>query len=653
MTTTTDPQPHLRAALTPPAAFVPPTPEALSAAVPGYAVQALIGQGGQAAVYRALHAASGRLVALKVLAPHLATLPDFTARFTREARTLATFKHPGLVEVFDAGCDGGYCWLAMELIEGATLRDLLRTGRLAPAEGLVLIRQLCDAVIAIHAAGIIHRDIKPENLLIDGAGRLKLADFGLAKVLDATAAADLTRTGATLGTLHYMAPEQVEGARDADHRSDLYAVGVVAYEILTGGLPLGRFDAPSRVATVDPAIDQAVFKSLEKDPARRFQSAQEQAAAMRSSLHATRAEASSEPGSARLIRALRKGTLPMLAVALIIAVVMAFWPSSPASGQSHAHAANGAAMQPASRESALAAIIALQSALAPALTKVPEADADRRLAIESLNDLMAMAGGQKDPHESAVLVRLNDLGRTGRAVLDKAGGLADPMFESRIHDAMQQAAAVGIIPESVLEALIRIYADNHNSTKEAYDHGQSMHKETITPAGRVADAVRNWWFSSEQAARVLAGMRNESDHQIVRRALSDRLTTRAMGSASRSATFGAVVTRTVTVPEFQKKDFQGGFGVSGIEPHDQQALEQDRAVALRRVDATRAAAVGAVWDRHQAAVISDYLVAWRAGATSATSARPSARSFAEAGGIMAEVQRAWTSRSSTAARTGP
>jgi hypothetical protein len=184
--------------------------------------------------------------------------------------------HPHVVTVHDAGQDGGWCWLLMELVEGANLREVMRTGRLSPEQALRLVPQLCDALQCAHDHGVVHRDIKPENILLDDAGRLKLTDFGLAKLLDDPAGGSaLTRTGTVLGTVHYMAPEQVEGTRSVDHRADLYAVGVVFYEMLTGGLPLGRFQPPSQQIAVDVRVDEVVLKALEKDPERRYQQARE------------------------------------------------------------------------------------------------------------------------------------------------------------------------------------------------------------------------------------------------------------------------------------------------------------------------------------------------------------------------------------------
>jgi hypothetical protein len=256
--------------------FIPPTPEELGAVLTHVTVEALIGSGGMGAVYRARRKDSGEVVALKILPRELAEKPGFQERFAREAKVFAGLHHPHLVAVHDAGQDGGWCWLMMELVEGANLREVMRTGRLSPEQALRLVPQLCDALQYAHDHGVVHRDIKPENILLDAQGRLKLTDFGLAKLVGpGDGAAALTRSGAILGTVHYMAPEQIEGGAGVDHRVDIYAVGVVLYEMLTGGLPLGRFLPPSQQIAVDVRVDEVVFKALEKDPQRRYQRASE------------------------------------------------------------------------------------------------------------------------------------------------------------------------------------------------------------------------------------------------------------------------------------------------------------------------------------------------------------------------------------------
>ena len=257
------------------ARWTPPTPAELSG-LPNLEVLQLIGVGGMGAVYCARQTHLDRLVALKLMAPDLAQRPGFPERFAREARAMARLDHPAIVRLYDFGETGQWLWLVIELVDGATLREVMRTGRLSAREALELVPHLCAALTHAHAAGVVHRDLKPENILIDGAGRPHLTDFGLAKLGDD--AASLTATGSVLGTAHYMAPEQVAGDHGVDHRADLYALGVVVYEMLTGVLPLGRFAPPSQGADaghVTAQVDAAVLKSLERQPERRWQSAEE------------------------------------------------------------------------------------------------------------------------------------------------------------------------------------------------------------------------------------------------------------------------------------------------------------------------------------------------------------------------------------------
>ncbi len=252
-----------------------PDPEELAGDLPELEVLELIGQGGMGAVYRARQRDLDRPVALKVLPAHLAGDPDFTARFEREARALARLSHPGIVAVHGFGRAGPRPYLVMELVDGASLRALLRAGRVEPREALSIVMRICDALQYAHDQGVVHRDIKPENVLVDRRGRVKIADFGLAKLVSRPGEPALTHTEQTMGTPHYMAPEQLERSRDVDHRADIYSLGVVFYELLTGELPLGRFEPPSRRVEVDVRLDDVVLRALAKEPERRFQRASE------------------------------------------------------------------------------------------------------------------------------------------------------------------------------------------------------------------------------------------------------------------------------------------------------------------------------------------------------------------------------------------
>ncbi len=242
---------------------------------PQYEIQGLLGEGGMGVVYRARHRDLDRVVALKVLPPGVDRRPGFAERFRREARALARLEHPNIVRVYDFGETEGLYFLALEHVDGVTLRDLIRDGEMEAREALSIVPQICDAIQYAHDQGIVHRDIKPENVLVSKGGTVKLADFGLAKLIDPDAAdPTLTRQGQVMGTLHYMAPEQLETPNDVDHRADIYSLGVVFYEMLTGELPLGRFDAPSQRVEVDVRLDAVVLRALEKQRDRRYQRAE-------------------------------------------------------------------------------------------------------------------------------------------------------------------------------------------------------------------------------------------------------------------------------------------------------------------------------------------------------------------------------------------
>jgi hypothetical protein len=257
-----------------PADWQAPPPAALEGVFPRLQPLELLGQGGMGAVYKARQPHLDRLVALKVLSPRLAADPSFAERFTREALVLARLSHPHIVTLHDVGEAGGWRYLVMEYVPGATLRQVLRTGAFSAREALALVPQLCDALDYAHAQGVVHRDLKPENILLDDRGQARIADFGLAK-LGGAGDPGITRTGQVLGTAAYMAPEQMAGTGEVDHRADLFALGVVIYEMLTGELPVGRFAPPSRRVQVDVRLDEVVLRALERTPEQRWQSAGE------------------------------------------------------------------------------------------------------------------------------------------------------------------------------------------------------------------------------------------------------------------------------------------------------------------------------------------------------------------------------------------
>ncbi|MFC7217228.1 protein kinase [Streptomyces polyrhachis] len=256
-----------------------------------YLVEELVGKGGMATVYRARDTALGRIVAVKVMAPALSADDDGRERFRREARAVAAINHPGVVAVYDTGEEefgpgGRVPYLVMEYVDGATLRERLpqRPGELPVAEALRLTAGILDALAASHACGMVHRDVKPANVMIGRDGAVKVMDFGIARALGGQSAA-LTVTGLTVGTPHYMSPEQFESARSVDGRSDLYAAGVVLFQLLTGAVPfdgesglqigyLHVHSAPPSLssvgAVVPPAVEAVVVRALAKDPGERF-----------------------------------------------------------------------------------------------------------------------------------------------------------------------------------------------------------------------------------------------------------------------------------------------------------------------------------------------------------------------------------------------
>ena len=255
---------------------VPPTPTELAAYFPDLEILELVGRGGMGVVYKARQKRLDRLVALKILSPSVGKDPAFAERFTREARALAMLNHPNIVTVHDFGQTDDLFYFLMEYVDGVSLRQLLDTGKLAPSEALAIVPQICDALQYAHDAGIVHRDIKPENILLDKQGRVKIADFGLAKLMGRTPGdMTLTSVGQVMGTPHYMAPEQMEKPQTVDHRADIYSLGVVFYQMLTGELPLGRFAPPSRKVQIDVRLDEVVLRALEKEPERRYQQASE------------------------------------------------------------------------------------------------------------------------------------------------------------------------------------------------------------------------------------------------------------------------------------------------------------------------------------------------------------------------------------------
>ena len=310
----------------------PPTAEELAPFFPQFEIQSLLGRGGMGVVYKARQKSLDRWVALKLLAPERAADPAFALRFASEARTLAALGHPHIVGVHDFGEAGGYFYLLMEYVDGDNLRHLLNTKHLTRAEALSIVLPVCGALQFAHERGIVHRDIKPENLLIDRSGTVKIADFGIARMMteaaDAEGASRLTEpppAASTLatGTPDYAAPEQWACAA-TDPRADIYSLGVVLHEILTGERP-GSGIAPSRQAQVDERLDErldAILRqALAKEPDQRFDTVEE----FRSRIEQVH-EAMPRPRRNRR-RALRRiaAAAAVVALLLVIALYAAPW----------------------------------------------------------------------------------------------------------------------------------------------------------------------------------------------------------------------------------------------------------------------------------------------------------------------------------------
>jgi predicted Ser/Thr protein kinase len=260
--------------------WTPPAPSELATAFPQLAIVELIGRGGMGAVYKARQRSLGRFVALKILNPEHASNPSFAERFSREAQALAELNHPNIVTVHDFGQAAEFWFLLMEYVDGVNLRQAMKTDQFTPEQALAIVPPICKALQFAHDHGIVHRDIKPENLLLDKTGRVKIADFGIARMMGVglDAASALTSPNASgltqasvLGTPQYMAPEQSSQPARVDHRADIYSLGVVLYELLTGELPTGGFDPPSRKVHIDVRLDAIVLRALEHAPELRYQ----------------------------------------------------------------------------------------------------------------------------------------------------------------------------------------------------------------------------------------------------------------------------------------------------------------------------------------------------------------------------------------------
>src|ERR687892_102310 len=245
--------------------------------ISGYRLESLLGRGGMGEVHKATQLSLNRTVAVKILATELAKDPSFIARFEKEAAALATLSHPNVVDIVEKGHVGDTWFLVMEYIDGPSLREVMRSPLLEPGAALRMVYEICRGVDYAHSRGVIHRDLKPENILFDeqAGGIPKVTDFGLASFrerADQTNRFNVTETHVAMGTLSYMARERRVDARTADHRADIYSLGVMLYEALVGEVPVGNFAPPSqRKPGVDPRADQIVGRCLKQNPNDRYQ----------------------------------------------------------------------------------------------------------------------------------------------------------------------------------------------------------------------------------------------------------------------------------------------------------------------------------------------------------------------------------------------
>ncbi len=262
-----------------------------------YEIQSPLGSGGMGEVYRATQSSLGRQVAIKVLSPEFASDPDRLRRFEQEARSASALNHPNIISIYDVGCEGANSYIAMEFVDGKTLRDLLESAPIPIKKSLQIVAQIADGLAKAHAAGIVHRDVKPENVMVTRDGFVKILDFGLAKLTrpdpegreSTLAGFKSTEVGMVLGTVGYMSPEQVRGLA-ADARSDIFSLGATCYEMISGKRAFQGATAadtmsailkeePAELSTsvhnLPPALGRVVHRCLEKDPGDRFQSARD------------------------------------------------------------------------------------------------------------------------------------------------------------------------------------------------------------------------------------------------------------------------------------------------------------------------------------------------------------------------------------------
>jgi serine/threonine protein kinase len=259
----------------PPQRPSPPTVEDITRMMPlgRYSVQARVGMGGMGTVFRGTQLSLGRPVAIKVLRVSDGYDYAFEDRFRREARAMAQLTHPHVVAIYDYGHLGSeYLFFVMEFVDGTDLGEIMRLGRMTPQLALQLLPQICQALEYAHSKGIVHRDIKPANIMLTRQGEAKVTDFGLAKNFIKVPTM-VTETHMVMGTPEYAAPEQYEAHREVDHRADIYSLGVMTYQMLTGALPRGSWMPPSQLRPgLDSRLDGILVRAMMHDRSQRYQS---------------------------------------------------------------------------------------------------------------------------------------------------------------------------------------------------------------------------------------------------------------------------------------------------------------------------------------------------------------------------------------------